>query len=227
MEYLHLFETNNEFQNNYDNNYIKPWISYTKETRQVHYNKPIGANGFSYVDLGLPSGILWATCNVGARSVEEGGWFYSWGEISEKEIYSVETYKWRSGTDYTKYNNIDNKTILDLEDDAAHVIMGGNWKMPNSDQLSELRQLPSVWTTINNVNGRLFTGNNGNTLFVPAAGFKRDSSFREINESAGIWASDLYNKGRVWLWTFDSENNSVGLAYFRSDGFNVRGIIEP
>ena len=227
MEYIHLFETNLDFQNTYNNNYIEPWVSYTKENQKTNFNKTFRSNGYSYVDLGLESGVLWATCNVGANSPENSGGFYSWGELIEKETYSVENYKWRVEQNYIKYNDTDNKTILDLEDDAAHMIMGGDWKMPNSDQLSELRHLPSIWTTINGVNGRLFTGNNGNTLFVPASGYKRGSLFKEMNESANIWASDLYNTARVWLWGFDSEENFVGVADFRYDGCNIRGIIEP
>ena len=101
-------------------------------------------NGHEYVDLGLPSGTKWATCNVGASKPQDYGNYYAWGETSTKETYKWSTYKYGTYDDdgdyskLTKYNTSDSKTTLDLSDDAAHVNWGGKWRMPTFEQLSEL-----------------------------------------------------------------------------------------
>ena len=132
-----------------------------------------------YVDLGLPSGTLWAMCNIGASSPEEYGDYFAWGETEPKDTYSWATYKWCNGTRNTLtkycisngYGTIDNKDELELEDDAAYVNWGPSWRMPTLEQQKELMtKCTYAWTTINGVNGQLLTGPNGNTLFLPAAG---------------------------------------------------------
>jgi hypothetical protein len=130
----------------------------------------------------LPSGTLWATCNIGANSPEEYGDYFAWGETAPKDDYNWSNYKWCNGTlnKLTKYSTrssygykgfVDNKTVLDPEDDAAYVNWGSSWRMPTTEQMQELiDNCSSVWTTQNGVNGRLFTGPNGNTMFLPATG---------------------------------------------------------
>ena len=137
---------------------------------------------YKYVDLGLPSGTLWATCNVGANSPEEFGDFFCWGETDgKKSYYDYTNYKYCMGshTTLTKYCNnseygyngfTDGKTVLDPEDDAATVNMGDDWCMPSPDQIEELKQCTTKWTEQNDVGGILFTGPNGNQMFLPAAG---------------------------------------------------------
>ncbi|MBO4487234.1 MAG: BspA family leucine-rich repeat surface protein [Bacteroidaceae bacterium] len=136
---------------------------------------------YEYVDLGLPSGTLWATCNVGANSPEEFGDFFSWGETEPKSYYEYSTYKYCMGTHTTLtkyctdsaygYNGFtDDKTVLDPEDDAATVNMGDDWCTPSPDQMVELKQCTRQWTEQNGVGGILFTGPNGNKMFLPAAG---------------------------------------------------------
>ncbi|MBQ6963990.1 MAG: hypothetical protein IJP79_09845 [Paludibacteraceae bacterium] len=105
-------------------------------------------DGHDYVDLGLPSGTKWATCNVGATKPEEVGNFYAWGEVEPKDNYDWSTYKhsithgiYKYEASVTKYKigyNEDNKRVLDLEDDAAYVNWGGKWRMPTKTQLEEL-----------------------------------------------------------------------------------------
>ncbi|MBO4723117.1 MAG: hypothetical protein J5629_09355, partial [Muribaculaceae bacterium] len=136
----------------------------------------------TYVDLGLPSGTLWATTNVGANSPEEYGDNFAWGETTPKEVYDWSTYQWCMGSydTFTKYCNIssygyngfiDNKLELDPEDDAATANWGPEWCMPSQEQIQELyNNCFSEWTTLNGVNGRLFTGPNGASMFMPAAG---------------------------------------------------------
>ena len=164
--------------------------------------------GHDYVDLGLPSGTLWATCNVGANSPEEYGDYFAWGETSPKSNYDWFTYKY--GTDYnnlTKYCTnrdyggyctdgwfIDNKTVLDAEDDAASVKWGSNWRMPTCDEIKELKNnCSSIWTIRNGMNGRLFTGPNGNTLFLPAAGYYDETSLYGAGSNGNYWSSTLEN----------------------------------
>ena len=159
-------------------------------------------NGHEYVDLGLPSGLKWATCNVGASSPNEYGNYYAWGETGEKGLCDWDTYKWCKGGDdtMTKYCTnsndgiVDNKTVLDLEDDVAHVKWGGSWRMPTLDEQKELLDNCTwIWTTENGINGYRVTGPNGNSIFLPAAGYLCGA---EINRQGGIgcyWSSSLDN----------------------------------
>jgi hypothetical protein len=129
-----------------------------------------------YVDLGLPSGTLWATCNVGATSPEEYGDLFAWGETEPKQTYTWETYKWCHGSynsltkycDNSSYGNVDGRTELEFEDDAAYVNMGPSWRMPSNEQMHELLDnCTSHNATRNGVKGQLLIGPNGNTMFMP------------------------------------------------------------
>jgi hypothetical protein len=156
-----------------------------------------------YVDLGLPSGTLWATCNVGANSPEEYGDYFACGETEPKEEYTWENYQWCNGSDttLTKYctNSIwgyqdftDGKVELDPEDDAAYANWGSSWRMPTVEQLNELIDNCSwTWTARNGVYGRLFTGPNGNTLFLPAAGHLGNNMLRSANSDGLYWTRSL------------------------------------
>lgn len=155
------------------------------------------------IDLGLPSGTKWAPWNVGASKPEEFGGYYAWGETEEKDVYDWSTYKWCNGSDdsLTKYctnsdyGTVDNKTTLDPEDDVAHVKWGGPWKMPTLDQVQELlNNCTSEWTTQNGVEGRKFTGPNGNSIFLPAAGHRVDGELYGAG-SYGIYWSSALNEG--------------------------------
>lgn len=119
-------------------------------------------SGHEYVDLGLSSGTLWATCNVGATKPEDVGDYFAWGETRPKEEYNWETYKWCKGRydTQTKYctdsdhGTVDNKSILELSDDAANVNWGGDWRMPTKEELDELHtECTWTWTTQNGVKG--------------------------------------------------------------------------
>ena len=100
----------------------------------------IETNAHEYIDLGLPSGTLWATCNVGANSPEEYGYYYAWGETMHKETYNWSTYKWCNGSEntLTKYYTGDNKKQLEPNDDVANINWGSGWFIPSIDQLKEL-----------------------------------------------------------------------------------------
>ena len=163
----------------------------------------IPADEHEWVDLGLPSGTLWATYNVGANSPEEYGDYFAWGETASKDYYDWNTYKWCNGDirtltkyctlSYCGYNGfVDNKTELDPEDDAAYVNWGTSWRMPSLEQMQELFNKCTSWrTTLNGVNGLLFTGPNGNTLFLPSAGYRLRESLLDAVLHGYYWSRTL------------------------------------
>ena len=150
--------------------------------------------GHAYVDLGLPSGLLWATCNVGATNPEDYGYYFAWGETQPKSDYSWSTYQYGDGSTFTKYTGSDGLTTLLPEDDAATAQWGSGWRMPTQAEWQELlNNTTHVWTTQNGVNGRLFTATNGNGLFLPAAGFRNGVSLSNAGEGGHYWSSSLYS----------------------------------
>ncbi|MBR5673912.1 MAG: hypothetical protein IKW97_05875 [Muribaculaceae bacterium] len=163
-----------------------------------------------WVDLGLPSGTLWATCNVGASAPEDYGDYFAWGETAPKDYYDKSTYKWCNGSYNTltkyctnsSYGNdgfTDGKIELDSEDDAATVNWGENWRMPTNDQQQELiDNCTRTWTQCNGVNGTLVTGPNGNTIFLPAAGFRSCGLLGDASDFCYYWSRSL-DSGHTFL----------------------------
>ena len=156
------------------------------------------SNGHVYVDLGLS--VKWATCNVGANAPEEYGDYFAWGETQPKDYYDWSMYKWCNGsydnlTKYctdSNYGKVDNKTVLDLEDDAAHVNWGGEWRMPTIEEQQELVDYCTwKWTKVNGKNGYTVTGPNGNSIFLPAAGDRDGSDFFNAGSYGYYWSSSL------------------------------------
>ncbi len=182
-----------------------------------------GSDEHAYVDLGLPSGLLWATYNVGAASPEDYGDYFAWGETQPKDTYNLSTYQYCNGSynTLTKYCNnssygyngfTDNLTTLLPEDDAAAANWGGNWRMPTKEEFQELYNNTTVtWTQQNGVNGRLFTASNGNSLFLPAAGYRYYSSLYGAGSIGYYWSSSLGTAypDYAWLLDFDSGNYNV------------------
>ena len=189
-----------------------------------------------YVDLGLPSGTLWATCNIGASSPEDYGDYFAWGETSPKDIYDWGTYKWCDGsaTSLTKYNydsnygTVDNKTMLEPEDDAAFVNWGPNWRLPTRNQYNELEENCTwKWTTRNGVGGYLVTGRNGNSLFLPAAGYRNGNSIVGLGTSGYYWSHALYpSSGPTYAagMDFTQWGHVGGFGAYRSNGCVVRPV---
>ena len=197
-------------------------------------------DGHEYVDLGLPSGTLWATCNIGADKPEDYGDYFAWGETEPKDVYNWSTYKWCNG-DYnlmTKYCTkssygyngfTDGKMELDPKDDAAFVNWGSSWRMPTLDQIKELsNNCTCTGTTQNNVVGYLLTGPNGNTLFLPAAGSRVESSLNYAGSHGFYWSRTLYTSGPGSAWCLDICSNGVGWGHDgRHAGFTVRAVRVP
>lgn len=192
-------------------------------------------NGYEYVDLGLPSGIKWATCNVGANSPEEYGDYFAWGETKPKDYYDWSTYKWCNGsmdnlTKYCKdpdYGTVDNKTVLDLADDAAHANWGGAWRMPTSEEQRELlNNCTLTWTKVNGVNGYTVTGPNGNSVFLPAAGYRNNSVLDDAGSSAYYWSSSLDTRLSCDAYALHFySNNEDWSDFFRYYGRSVRPVL--
>ncbi len=176
------------------------------------------------VDLGLPSGIRWASCNVGATTPEGYGYYFAWGETDSKKDYSWATYKYANVGEFyhykfTKYCTdassgdngfIDNKTVLEPEDDAATANWGDVWRMPTDAEWTELReQCMCTWTAQNGMNGyQVASKTNGNSIFLPAAGFRDGNAAPYVAGRRGYyWSSSLLENSSdsVWIVTFNHE----------------------
>ena len=197
-------------------------------------------NGHEYVDLGLPSGIKWATCNVGATTPEEYGDYFAWGETEPKTSYSWSNYKYCNGSDTTMtkyctssdYGTIDNKTVLELEDDAARVNWGGNWRMPTFAEQKELVNTNNCtweWTTQNGVNGYKVTSVvNGNSIFLPAAGYRSNSSLDSEGRYGYYWSSSLDTSSSDYAYYVAFRSGAVGRGHnYRYQGQSVRAVWKP
>ena len=194
--------------------------------------------GHEYIDLGLPSGTLWATCNVGANSPEEYGDYFAWGETTPKTIYDWSTYQYGSSSStLTKYCNYscygkngftDNKTVLDAGDDAATANWGDSWRMPTLAEIQELLDnTTATWTTQNGVSGRKFTASNGNSIFLPAAGYYYEGGPYAVSD--GYYWSGLLptgNPNSAYSLHFYS-CNVYWDDYGRFHGHSVRPVVKP
>ena len=193
------------------------------------------------VDLGLPSGIRWASCNVGATTPEGYGYYFAWGETESKKDYSWTTYKYanvgeRYHYKFTKYCTdassgdngfIDNKTVLEPEDDAATANWGDVWRMPTDAEWTELReQCTWTYTTLNGVYGyQVASKTNGNSIFLPVAGFRNGTSLY-LQGSRGYYSSSslLENySDNVWIVTFNHEE-VYRHSNNRNNGLSVRPV---
>ncbi len=173
------------------------------------------------VDLGLS--VKWASCNVGAKSPEEYGGYYAWGETEEKTDYSWSTYKWCNGsydnlTKYctsSSYGTVDNKTTLDPEDDVAHVQWGGNWRMPTLDEIKELCDKCSwEWTEVNGIKGQKVTGSNGNSIFLPAAGYRNGTEVHYRGSYGYYWSGTLYEYDSYFPYFLGFDSDDHGWNYY-------------
>lgn len=184
-----------------------------------------------YVDLGLPSGILWATCNVGAETPEGCGDYFAWGETRPKVTYNWSTYQYCNDdsdqlTKYCNdslygYNGFTDNLITSLpEDDAATANWGIEWRIPTYDEWVELYQNATMtWTTQNDVNGLLFTASNGSSLFLPAAGDRWGGG--ELNGAGShgyYWSSLLSTEGPYDAWTLYFESGDCIMDPGNRDG---------
>ena len=195
---------------------------------------------YDYNDLGLPSGTLWATMNVGATSPEDDGEYFAWGEIQTKEEYTWDTYKWcnGNGNSMTKYNissaygTVDNKTALVRSDDIAYERWGNPWHVPNSENWSELANKENctwIWTSLNGVEGyKVISVKNGRSIFLPAAGFRSDASLYYEGKYGYYWSSSLYEDKPNSAWSVRFSSSQVDLySGERYSGRIIRPVCLP
>ena len=175
-------------------------------------------NGHEYVDLGLS--VKWATCNVGATSPEGYGDYFAWGETTTKAEYTEEN--------CTTYGKAMNDISGNAQYDAARANWGGTWRMPTYAEFNELRNNCTwTWTTQNGVNGYNVEGPSGNSIFLPAAGYRYGSSLYYAGSSGYYWSStpSEYGDGRACILYFLSSNHFMSNDY-RYRGLSVRPILE-
>ncbi len=202
----------------------------------------------AYVDLGLPSGTLWATANVGAETELDYGDYFAWGETKPKDDYSWATYPWyteESGNKYLdKYNNDetyarpgttpDNKTTLEPADDAATANWGSDWCMPTIEQWNELSNSDNCawqWVTMTDADGtkvngyRVTSTRNDNYIFLPAAGYRSGSSLYRAGSSGHYWSSSLYSSYPLSAYYLYFNLGGHGWYYgYRYRGQSVRPV---
>lgn len=209
-------------------------------------------NGYEWVDLGLPSGLKWANYNIGATKPEESGLLFAWGETSSKEMFDWEGYKycdvefaiakeyplWCGINKYLfndlgenkedlKYSkSFDDKTVLDLEDDAAIANMGENWRMPTVEEMEELRvECTWEWTERNGVKGYKVKGKNGNFIFLPAIGFKMGGEMVDAGKGGYYWSNSLSGKTKfASSFYFCSDRRSASTEADRCNGRPIRAV---
>ena len=212
-------------------------------TCKVTVKEPEGQQA---VDLGLPSGLKWASCNVNASKPEANGSYYAWAETSPKSDFSYSRYKWlmfdlyNEGSTYSKYRvkeeeygtgtlAPDGKKTLEAADDAAHVVMGGNWRTPTKTEMEELiNNCTWTWTTRNGVKGyKVSSKKSGNTnsIFLPAIGYKSGTSLKESGSTCAYWTASLGTKNSTpYSLKGTSSSKAVEMAKLRYYGLPVRAV---
>lgn len=243
MKFIKLFKEQTAFDEA-KSTLNRPNVSLVKTNRNVYSlteEGGVNANGHSYVDLGLPSRLKWATMNVGADKETDAGLYFAWGETTGYTASQVGTDKQFSWSDYkygnsasnlTKYNQSDGKTVLESADDAVSQIMGGDWRMPTDAEIQELIDYTTnEWIANYNktgVSGRKFTSNTDTSkyIFIPAAGDGRDGSVSDVGVYGGVWSSSLDTSGPSNAWYLDFDSNYCGMGVDdRCVGWSVRGVL--
>lgn len=218
----------------------KDAISMSEATKGA---KPVqGKDGKDYmvVDLGIPGGLLWATCNIGAKTPDEAGTFFAWGETEPKASYGYDNYKWCNGAynnmtkyttdnDHTAGSNPDSQTVLLSEDDAARQILGDGWRIPSKKQFTDMIyrcnyrecKLDGTW-------GYLFTSKeNGNTIFIPLAGCRDYEDLLHNGKWGFYWTTELNtsscNESYV-LWLQKEANPVATKLEERNIGLPIRAV---
>ena len=182
-----------------------------------------------FIDLGLS--VKWGNANLGATNGDTAeswyGNYYAWGETETKNDYSNSNYKFGASSPFSKYDG-DGKTVLESVDDVATVTKSA-WRMPTKAELEELLSLPNEWVenynSISGLNGRVFTGINGNTLFIPAAGFHLGSNIYDVGSFCYLGSSSLSLSDYNYAYYLYFKSNKVGMnIYGRFYGYSVRPI---
>ena len=203
---------------------------YKKEKSEVYGRNYNYYYGHECVDLGLPSGLKWATCNVGANAPEEYGNYYAWGETTTKSEYTEENSAiyGLSISQLQSQGYIDGAGNLNPQYDAATANWGGDWRMPTKAELNELlNNCTWTWTTQNGVSGYNGEGPNGNSIFLPAAGFRYGSSLSHARGYGFYWSSTPFESSsyNAYNLSFYSDNHYMD-DFYRNFGLSVRPVLE-
>ena len=179
---------------------------------------------YQAIDLGLPSGTKWASCNVGATKAEEYGGYFAWGEIEEKDCYNWGTYTYCDGSSSTCHDL--GRNISGTKYDVAHVKLGGNWQMPTLIQFKELlANCLQERTTLNGVKGFKLTSKlNNNSIFLPAAGYRRKDDLDHVGKDGAFWLSTLDTSVPEYAYSIRFHS---GYAYRRYDGRSYGLTVRP
>lgn len=187
--------------------------------------------------------LYWATSNLSSSGLcakpEDYGDYYAWGETEPKESYSWSTYKFGTSSSgplskyntYSSYGSVDNKTVLEPEDDVAHVKLGGKWRIPTDAEWTEL-MTKCTWTWVTNyngsgINGRLVKATNGNSIFLPAAGYRSDADLAVAGSLGRYWSSSLFTSTPLFAWdVYFGSNNVRRYDDRRNRGLSVRPVSE-
>ena len=239
MKYLHYFGNQLDMENAYgSSNYEEPWIGFVDPGNDEQptirtYNKySFDKIEIEYVDLGLPSGNLWATKNLGAENIYNKGNYYAWGELTPKAYNAGTTSNYKFGwPDISKYNYTDGKYVLDSEDDVITQTYGYRWCMPTKEDCSELIQnINDGSEIINNIKVNVFTSKiNGNKLYIPGdtSGYyfyiwtsscMESSQSQQYSQQGYILRYDIFSDR--WNLRLSQYNRYTSLC-------NVRGILRP
>ena len=201
---------------------------------------PENDESVQWVDLSLPSGVLWASCNVGATTPTDYGNYYAWGETQPKSEYNLSTYKYyRSDDDgegFTKYcfdsgfgynGFTDSLATLQPSDNAAIANCGEGARMPTYSEWEELADNTSQqWVYVDGVYGLQFVGSNGNSIFLPAAGCRKDGSLSGDGIGGAYWSSSLNTEhsNNAWFMNFSYDNITRWISHGRTEGYPVRAV---
>lgn len=248
--YLKIFNSQSDYDSQKELVMNNPHVVLLDDTKEVLFVSKDSEEGpsssYQMVDLGLPSGIKWANMNIGAEQESDFGLFFQWGDTEGyaledcgtgegQKAFTLSDYKWCNGTydSLTKYNNkssygtVDNKIVLDVEDDAAHVHMGGEWRLPTGTNCEELTAHTTYeYTEVNGVKGAKFisTANTDNYVFFPGAAFY-EGGF-QLGTVALSWSSSLdeiYPANAMYLRGNEYLLGVYGNA--RYCGLPLRGVV--
>ena len=207
----------------------------TRFTTTFTWRKVEAPAGVEAVDLGLPSGTKWANMNVGAEKPEDYGMYFAWGETmgysKGGDWFDWANYKWCKGSETTltkyctdsEYGAVDNKAVLDLEDDAAYVNWGSKWRIPTVEEMREMLTSTTLeWTTLNGVVGLKCSADNGNSIFLPAAG-----TYYNFHSVWGYyWTTTIYESYPVFGYTLEFDEMGVSINFStRFAGISVRPVL--
>ena len=240
MKYLRKFDSVSDMQTAIANTEIDfIGLAYDNGEPKINIATVQSEPTYEYVKIG---GLKWATKNVGARTETDAGLYFQWGDTNGytsdqvslgEKVFAEDfsDYKYYENGMFTKYNSTDSKTELDLEDDAAHVNIGGDWMMPTKDDWQSLiNNTTSEWVTNYNgsgVNGRLFTDktDSNKKLFFPASGYCCDGSVLDVDRYGDVWGCSLRSSDVSSAWSFNLYSGEAYVDHFdRCVGLVVRGV---